>query len=59
MIVTEAIYDARESDNCPRTYAPFFTSPISESGRYMARVWNQTVSTGSAAKADGFLEAIV
>ena len=25
MIVTEAIYDVRESNNFPRTYAPYFT----------------------------------
>ena len=26
MIVTEAIYDVRESSNFPRTYAPYLTS---------------------------------
>ena len=29
LIVTEEIYDVRESHNCPRTFAPYFTTIMS------------------------------
>ena len=42
---------------CKEPYTALVMWLDTESGRYMARVWNQTVSTGSAEKAHIFLEA--